>query len=89
MPAIEVGRICVKNYGREANKKCIIVDIIDRSFTLITGPKTLNGVKRRRVNIRHIEPTEEIIEIIRGASDDEVLAALEKSGKTSLMKSSP
>ena len=79
MPAIEVGRICIKTRGREAGKKCVIVDLIDKNFVLITGPKSLTGVRRRRVNIRHLSPTEEKISISRGASDEEVLQALRKA----------
>ena len=79
MPAIEVGRICIKTRGREAGKKCVIVDLIDKNFVLITGPKSLTGVRRRRVNIRHLSPTEEKINISRGASDEEVLQALRKA----------
>ena len=81
MPAIEVGRICAKLTGREAGRKCVIVDIMDRSFVLITGPKTVTGIKRRRVNINHIEPIQDKIEIKRGASDEEVAEALKASGK--------
>ena len=86
MPAVEVGRICVKIAGREAGRKCIVVDVIDKNFALITGPKQLTGVKRRRVNINHIEPTTEKIDIKRGASDEEVMEALEKAGKIEEMK---
>jgi len=81
MPAIEVGRICVKLAGREAGKKCVIVDVIDKSFVLITGPKSVTGVRRRRVNINHIEPLQDKIQIKRGASDEEVLEVLKASGK--------
>jgi large subunit ribosomal protein L14e len=86
MPAIEVGRICVKTSGREAGKKCVIVDIIDKNFVLITGPKQLTGVRRRRANIKHLEVTEEKIKIKKGASDEEVLKALEKSQKLDYIK---
>ncbi|MCC6034753.1 MAG: 50S ribosomal protein L14e [Desulfurococcaceae archaeon] len=86
MPAIEIGRICVKVAGREAGRKCVIVDIIDENFVLITGPKQLSGVKRRRVNIKHVEPTDKVIDIPRGASDDEVLKALEKNNLVEYMK---
>lgn len=79
MPAIEVGRICIKTRGREAGRKCVIVDLIDKNFVLITGPKSLTGVRRRRANIRHLSPTEEKINISRGASDEEVLEALRKA----------
>ncbi|RLG87986.1 MAG: 50S ribosomal protein L14e [Thermoprotei archaeon] len=86
MPAIEVGRICVKLRGREAGRKCVIVDIIDDNFVLITGPKGVSGVKRRRVNINHIEPLDKKIEISKGASDEEVLKALEEAGLIEFMK---
>lgn len=81
MPAIEIGRICVKLAGREAGRKCVIVDIIDKSFVLVTGPKNVTGVKRRRANVNHIEPLQDKIQIKRGASDEEVLEALKASGK--------
>ena len=85
MPAIEVGRICVKLAGREAGRKCVIVDVMDKSFALITGPKTVTGIKRRRVNINHIEPVQDKVEIKRGASDEEVIEALKASDKLEQM----
>ncbi|MFB0514894.1 MAG: 50S ribosomal protein L14e [Candidatus Bathyarchaeia archaeon] len=78
MPAIEVGRICAKITGREAGNKCIIVDVIDKNFLLITGPKQVNRVKRRRVNISHVEPTEKKVDISRGESDEEIMKALDE-----------
>jgi len=81
LPAVEVGRICVKASGREAGRRCVIVDIIDKNFALITGPKEVTGVKRRKVNVNHIEPTEVKIKIKRGASDEEVTSALTEAGK--------
>jgi len=86
MPAIEVGRICVKTAGREAGRKCVIVDIIDENFVLITGPKKVTGIKRRRANIKHIEPTDKLIKIPRGASDEEVLKVLEEAELVEFMK---
>jgi large subunit ribosomal protein L14e len=85
VPAIEVGRICVKICGREAGKKCVIVDIIDKSFVLVTGPKSVTGVKRRRANTNHLEPLAEKIEIKRAASDEEVIEALKKKGLLDIM----
>jgi large subunit ribosomal protein L14e len=82
LPAIEVGRICVKIVGREAGKKCIIVDVVDKNFALITGPKAVSGIKRRRANINHLEPTNEKIDIKRGATDDEISEALKTADKT-------
>ncbi len=81
MPAIEVGRICVKTSGREAGMRCVIVEVIDKNFVLITGPKSITGVKRRRANVNHIRPTEDAIKIRRGASDEDIAKALSKTGK--------
>lgn len=81
MPAIEVGRICVKQVGREMGKRCVVIDVMDKSFVLVTGPKKVTGVKRRRVNINHLMPLQEKIDIKRGASDEEVAQVLESTGK--------
>jgi len=81
LPAMEVGRICVKIVGREAGKKCIVVDLVDKNFVLITGPKKVSEIKRRRSNINHLEPTQEKIDINRGATDEEVTEALKTAGK--------
>ena len=78
---MEVGRICIKNSGREAGKKCVVVDLVDKNFVLITGPKQVTEVKRRRVNISHLEPTQEKISITRGATDEEVTEVLKTAGK--------
>ncbi len=85
MPAIEIGRICVKTAGREAGKKCVIVDIIDKNFVLITGPKLVNKVKRRRANIKQLEPTNEKLDIQKGADDKEVEKQIDASGKREFM----
>jgi large subunit ribosomal protein L14e len=85
MPAIEVGRICVKVSGREAGRKCVIVDVVDKSFVLITGPKKVTGIRRRRVNVNHVEPLKDTVEIKRGASDEEISEALKASDKLDMM----
>jgi large subunit ribosomal protein L14e len=74
----EVGRICIKTTGRDAGGRCVVVDVIDRNFVLVTGPKSVTGVRRRRVNLNHLRPLDEKIEIEKGATDEEVAAALKK-----------
>jgi len=81
LAAIEVGRVCVKITGREAGKKCVVVDLIDKNFALVTGPRKVTGVKRRRTNVGHIEPTETKVKIKRGATDEEIVEALTAAGK--------
>ncbi len=86
MPSMEVGRICVKLVGRETGKKCVVVDVVDKNFVLITGPKAVTGVRRRRTNVDHLEPTPETVELKKGAADDEVEKALTKGKKGKFMK---
>ena len=59
MPAIEVGRICVKIAGREAGEKCVIVEVIDDKFVEVVG----TSMKNRKCNIKHLEPVEQTMEI--------------------------
>jgi large subunit ribosomal protein L14e len=70
--AIDVGRVCMKTQGREKGNKCVIIDVIDRNFVVVTGPE----VKRRRVNMDHLMPLDEIVEIQRNATDEEVYGIL-------------
>lgn len=86
MPSIEVGRICVKLNGREIGRKCVVVDVVDKNFVLVTGPKSVTGVRRRRTNVDHLEPTAESVELKKGAEDEEVEKALTKAKKTKFMK---
>ncbi|BBD71930.1 50S ribosomal protein L14e [Sulfodiicoccus acidiphilus] len=86
MASIEIGRICVKTRGREAGSKCVIVDIVDENFVLVTGPSKVSGVKRRRSNVTHIEPTDKKVEISKGATDEEVEGKLREAGLLDFMK---
>jgi len=75
MSVYDIGRLCVKTLGREAGYHCVIVDIIDKNYLLIDGLK----VRRRRVNYNHIEPIAETLEIKKGASHEDVEAAIKKA----------
>lgn len=79
MVSFEVGRVCMKTVGREAGKYCVVLKKEGKSFVLVTGPKILTGVKRRKANIEHLEPTQYIIEIPENASDEVVTDGLTKS----------
>ena len=75
MSVYDIGRVCVKTTGREAGKYCVVVDIIDKNYILIDG---LN-VRRRRANYKHLEPIADMIEIKKGASHDDIEAAVKKA----------
>lgn len=68
---ITLGRVCMKIAGRDAGKLGIVVEVIDDNFVVLEGE-----VRRRKVNIRHIEPTKNFVEIKKGANKKECLSAL-------------
>ena len=70
MSAISIGRIVTKIMGREAGKKAVVTQIIDNVFVEISGPFELTGIKRRRANISHIEPTKFSIKISKNDNSD-------------------
>jgi large subunit ribosomal protein L14e len=75
---MERGRVVVKIAGREAGKFAVIVENKEDGFMLITGPKAITGVKRRKCNIEHIEPTENKLEL-----DSDEDAKIEENWKDS------
>jgi large subunit ribosomal protein L14e len=79
MSPLEIGSICVKTFGREKGKRCVVVDLIDKNFVVVTGPPKITGVKRRRANVRHLGQTTDKINIKKGSTDEEIAQFLEKS----------
>jgi len=67
----DVGKVVMKIAGRDAGKVGVIVDVLDETYVLIDG-----DVRRRKVNIAHIEPMANSVKVKKGASHDEVAKAL-------------
>lgn len=80
MASLETGRVCMKIAGHESGGYCVVLKNMDKSFALVTGPKILTGVKRRKSNVMHLEPTQYRIEIAEDATDEQVIQAMEKGG---------
>ena len=90
--ALEVGKVCMKTAGREAGRYCVVLKKLDNTFVLVTGPKLLTGVKRRRCNIEHLEPTSFSVKIVAEATENAVIKAYDEAGLTKrfgLKKPSP
>ncbi|NHJ12548.1 MAG: 50S ribosomal protein L14e [Candidatus Thorarchaeota archaeon] len=80
MTLYDVGRVCVKTMGRETGSYCVIVDVMEGRFVVVTGPKHISSVRRRKCNVRHLEPLETKIEVEKGADDKAVEKALTDAG---------
>ncbi|MBI4140369.1 50S ribosomal protein L14e [Candidatus Woesearchaeota archaeon] len=72
---IDVGRLCVKIAGRDAGKKCVVIEVLDNKFVLIDGE-----TRRRKCNIIHLEPLDETISVEKGVSHIAVVDAFKKLG---------
>ncbi len=72
---IQIGRLVMKIAGRDAGKYGLIIDVVDKNFVVIDGQ-----VRRRKVNIKHIEPLQKILKITKNASHEEVVSALKQIG---------
>lgn len=66
-----IGTICIKVAGRDAGKTCVIVEAAKDGVVVIEGE-----TRRRKCNVKHLEPLGKTVEIKAGASHDVVMKAL-------------
>ncbi|HLD57343.1 MAG TPA: hypothetical protein VJA47_03500 [archaeon] len=78
MTLFETGRVCIKTAGREAGKLCVVLNKAEGDLVLVTGPKSLSGVRRRNCSVTHLEPLQAKISLKAGATDSDVLDLLKK-----------
>lgn len=84
----DIGRVCLKIAGRDAKNYCVVVEVIDDNFVLVDGQ-----TRRKRCNVKHLEPTSKTVKVSKGADHKAVVAALNQAGfetkeKTSTKKES-
>ncbi len=76
---VEIGRVCVKNSGRDAGRYCVVIEVLDGNYVRVTGPKKISGVRRRRCNLKHLILTPHKLKIKKKASDEEVEKAIKEA----------
>lgn len=79
----EIGRLCIKIAGRDAGMKCVIIDVIDKNKVLIDGQ-----TRRRKCNIKHLEPTDQVIKVTKNAPGTEIIRVF-KTLNIDIMESKP
>jgi large subunit ribosomal protein L14e len=72
---IEIGRLCIKTAGRDAMQHCVVIEEVDEKTVLVDG-----NTRRKNVNKAHLEPLNKTLDVKKGASTKDVLAAFEKVG---------
>ena len=61
MPAIQVGRICIKTKGRDSGEKVVITKVLDDSYVMVRSPQRKKG--DRKCAVLHLEPTDTVVTV--------------------------
>lgn len=83
---LETGRVCLKIAGREAGKYCVVVHPVDASFVMVSGPKSITRIKRRKCSVLHLEPIDAKLNVSENATDSALEAAWKASGLIEKLK---
>jgi large subunit ribosomal protein L14e len=71
---VECGRVVYINYGPDAGKLAVIVDMVDTRRVFIDGPSTVTGVARQMINTRRIMLTDIVVSDITRTSTEKEIA---------------
>lgn len=69
------GRVCRKTKGSEKGNICVILESIDDKFAIIDG-----NVRRRKCNIKHLQPLDQVIGLDNTISREDVKKELSALG---------
>eukprot|EP00002_Diphylleia_rotans_P039655 TRINITY_DN924_c0_g2_i1.p2 TRINITY_DN924_c0_g2~~TRINITY_DN924_c0_g2_i1.p2 ORF type:complete len:133 (-),score=32.76 TRINITY_DN924_c0_g2_i1:28-426(-) len=76
---VEIGRVALINYGPDAGKLCVIVDLLNQSFALVDGPAPVTGVKRQLYNFKRLTLTPLVVPISRGQREGGLVKAFQEA----------
>jgi large subunit ribosomal protein L14e len=72
---MNIGRLCVKIAGRDAGKKCVIIEILEGNLVMIDGE-----TRRRKCNIKHLQPLTQELSVNEKASHEDIVEAFKTIG---------
>lgn len=72
---MNIGQVCIKIAGRDAGQPCVIIKQVDQNTVLIDG-----NTRRRKCNVKHLEPIDKIVSIDEDAGHADVVRALKNIG---------
>ena len=75
---VEIGRVVFINFGPMAGKLAVIVDILNTSKLLISGPTT--GVRRQEISMSRVSLTDLKLDIARGIKEAALKSAIADFG---------
>jgi large subunit ribosomal protein L14e len=78
---MNIGRVCIKNSGRDKNQICVVIDNIDERNVLIDG-----NVRRKKCNVAHLNPLDQTIIIEKNESSAAIMKELSALGHKMIKK---
>jgi len=70
---VEVGRVCLINFGPDFGKLCTIIDVVDENRAVVDSPK--DEVHRQAINFKRLQLTDIKLDMQRGARMKQLAAA--------------
>jgi large subunit ribosomal protein L14e len=64
---VQIGRVCLINYGDDEGKLCTIIDVVDSGRALVDGPTKVTGVTRQIIPFKRLSLTDYVVKIGRNA----------------------
>ena len=74
---VEIGRVAVVNYGPDAGKLAVIIDVVDQSFALCDGG-IQDSVSRGKISFKHLALTPLKVKICRSVKTSTLATELVK-----------
>ena len=73
---VEVGRVCMVNFGKAYGRLVVVVDIVDQAYALVEAP----GHQREKMLYKRLSITPYVVDIPRGCTKAELKKAVDSSG---------
>lgn len=77
---VEIGRVAVINYGPDAGKLCVIIDVLDQNRAFIDGPSSITGVQRQAIPFKRLALTDLKIKIQKSPRLKSLVKAYTEAG---------
>jgi large subunit ribosomal protein L14e len=72
---IGIGQVCIKIAGRDAGLLCAVIEVVNDNYVIVDG-----ATRRRKCNVKHLEPMMRTLPIKKNAAHDEVVSEMNKAG---------
>jgi large subunit ribosomal protein L14e len=73
---VQIGRVAIINFGEDAGKLCVVVNVLSLGRVLVDGPLGVTGVARQKLPVKRITLTDFVVKVPVGARASTLAKAL-------------